>query len=99
MLPHRLRTSGLSIAGQREIVPNRLLEMAEEEPLVLLEAGMLAPMATTIRQAIPMEIEATGAYTQMTMWQECRGLTIRHRSQNLMSITITAQSRATAIPE
>ena len=33
--------------------------------------------------AVPMEIEATSASTPMTMWRECRGLTIRHRSQSL----------------
>ena len=47
--------------------------------------------------ASPMETEATSASTPMMMWHECRGLTIRHRSQSRTLTTIMDELRTTAI--
>lgn len=44
-----------------------------------------------------METEAAGASIPMTMWQECRGLTIRHRSQSRTLVTTAAELMETAI--
>jgi hypothetical protein len=54
-------------------------------------------METIALPAVPMETEATSASTQTMMWRECRGLTIRHRSQSPTLTTITDESTATAI--
>jgi hypothetical protein len=59
-------------------------------------------MAMSVRLGVPAEIKETSASTPMMTWQECRGPTIRHRSQNRMStmiteIKITDELKATAI--
>jgi len=67
--------------------------------VAVLEPELEIAMAMSMPLVVPMEIETTGVYTRMTMWQECRGLTIRHPNQSPTSITITDESTATAIPE
>jgi hypothetical protein len=54
-------------------------------------------MAMSMPSVVPVETEVTGASTPMTMWQECRGLTIRHRSQSPTSTMIADELMATAI--
>ena len=73
--------------------------MSATERLVPLEAGVWTVMSITVHQAGPMKTEATDVCTRMTMWQECRGLTIRNRSQsrtlpmNADELTVTAIRR------
>jgi hypothetical protein len=73
-----------------------------EEALGQLEAELEMVMAMSVRLGVPAEIKETSASTPMMTWQECRGPTIRHRSQNRMStmiteIKITDELKATAI--
>ena len=45
--------------------------------------GRVGTMAMSMLSAVRVETEATSAFTPTMMWRECRGLTIRHRSQSL----------------
>jgi hypothetical protein len=54
-------------------------------------------MEMSMRSAIRVETGATGAFIPMTMWRECRGRTIRHRSQSRTLVTSAAELMETAI--
>src|SRR6478672_10110719 len=86
----RRQTGELWIAGQTEIITNRLLSL-----MVLSEAEL--EMAMSMLSAVRVAISAIGTYTRMTMWPECRGLIIRHRGQSRTPVMNADELMATAI--